>query len=125
MKTFFKDIMKNSHNIYLGQEIDSYTNKKYYILYVILNKKIAINVNLAIEEPIDEDTFKITLYFKNETEPEEIIINRKNYNKEFTFVKKRLAKKSLNFIIRVSNNKNIVFSNTSKDLFNKFFFLDF
>lgn len=114
----------NDANVQIGYEWDSYTNQKYYILYIILNGfEQAINLVYVSEELIDENTYKLSLGFNDGAELE-LFINNKTYNKEFTFLKKRIAKRASNYIIRVSNNKRIVQAENNKDLFSNYYYLD-
>jgi hypothetical protein len=77
-----------------------------------------------IEESLyDEDTYKISLGFKN-SEEIEIFVNKKTLNKEFTFLKKRINKRKYNYIIRVSNSKKIMLVQNNKELINNFYYLD-
>lgn len=111
-------------NLQIGYEIDNYTNQKYYILYIILKPEYtAINITYLTESLYDENTYKINIGFKDKEEIT-LFVNKKYLNKEFTFLKKRIAKKLNNYIIRVSNNKKIILEHNNHNLFNNFFYLD-
>lgn len=122
--------MENKCQIFRGYETDNYTQKKYYILYIILEDNLSINLNFISEKRVSEEIFNINLYF-NDGETKQVFIQKKTDPKSFTFMKKRSEKRleknnkdSNNYIIRVSDNEDIVNAIDNKNLLTSFIYLD-
>jgi len=124
--------LTQKYKIHKGFEIDNYTKKKYNVLYIIVDDRLIINLKYILEERIEEDLFLLTLGF-DDGEEEQLFVRQKDYNKEFTFLKKRMDdkiksqknhKNQMSYIVRVSENPNIINAEDNKSLLTNFFYVD-
>jgi len=111
------------NTILIKNEYDSYTNKKYYILYLIMKKIKITEIIYVHEEQITEEEYRISIGLKDK---EEIIltITKKENPKETTFLKKRIKKRLPTHLIRISNTEKILKHKDNKSLFTNYFYIE-